>query len=71
MPADRPPEGSPADTAGGHRLAALFERDHGPARLRDVMMPVFFKRFAEKGGAWMYDYDVEWNAVSAPASAST
>jgi len=30
------------------------------ARVRDVMMPVFFRRFAEKGGAWMYDYDVEW-----------
>jgi salicylate hydroxylase len=24
-------------------------------------MPFFFKRFAEKGSAWMYDYDVEWN----------
>ena len=35
------------------------------------MLPFFFKRFAEKGGAWMHDYDVEWNAVSAPASAST
>jgi salicylate hydroxylase len=30
------------------------------ARVRDVMMPVFFRRFAEKGGSWMYDYDVEW-----------
>ena len=55
--------------AGANRDAKVS----GPvaARLRDVMMPFFFKRFAEKGGAWMYDYDVEWNAVSAPASAST
>jgi salicylate hydroxylase len=35
------------------------------------MMPFFFKRFAAKGGAWIYDYDVEWNTVSASASAST
>jgi salicylate hydroxylase len=55
--------------AGANRDAKVA----GPvaARLRDVMMPLFFKRFAEKGGAWMYDYDVEWNAVSASASAST
>ncbi|WP_327008912.1 FAD-dependent monooxygenase [Dactylosporangium sp. NBC_01737] len=55
--------------AGANRDAKVA----GPvaARLRDVMMPLLFKRFAEKGGAWMYDYDVEWNAVSAPASAST
>ncbi len=55
--------------AGANRDAKVA----GPvaARLRDVMMPFFFKRFAERGGAWMYDYDVEWNAVSAPASAST
>ena len=55
--------------AGANRDAKVA----GPvaARLRDVMMPFFFKRFAERGGAWMYDYDVEWNSVSAPASAST
>ncbi|GAA3223843.1 FAD-dependent oxidoreductase [Dactylosporangium siamense] len=55
--------------AGANRDAKVS----GPvaARVRDVMMPFFFKRFAEKGGAWMHDYDVEWNSVSAPASAST
>lgn len=55
--------------AGANRDAKVA----GPvaARLRDVVMPFFFQWFAEQGGAWMYDYDVEWNAVSASASAST
>jgi len=55
--------------AGANRDAKVA----GPvaARVRDVTMPFFFKRFAERGGAWMYDYDVEWNAVNASASAST
>ncbi|MDG6102248.1 FAD-dependent monooxygenase [Dactylosporangium aurantiacum] len=55
--------------AGANRDAKVA----GPvaARLRDVMMPFFFKRFAQRGSAWMDDYDVAWNAVSAPASAST
>ncbi|GGM41733.1 FAD-dependent oxidoreductase [Dactylosporangium sucinum] len=30
------------------------------ARVRDVMMPFFFRRFAARGSAWMYDYDVDW-----------
>lgn len=55
--------------AGANRDAKVA----GPvaARLRDVTMPLLFKRFAQRGSAWMYDYDVAWNAASAPASAST
>ena len=51
--------------------ANLDAKVAGPfaARARDVMMPFFFKRFAEKGSAWMYDYDVEWNTPLTPATA--
>ncbi|GAA2578021.1 FAD-dependent monooxygenase [Dactylosporangium fulvum] len=39
------------------------------ARVRDVLMPVLFRRFAARGSAWMYDYDVEWQTpvTTAPA----
>jgi 2-polyprenyl-6-methoxyphenol hydroxylase-like FAD-dependent oxidoreductase len=42
--------------------ASLDSKVTGPltARVRDLMMPYFFRRFAEKGSAWMYDYDVDW-----------
>ncbi|MET7392746.1 NAD(P)/FAD-dependent oxidoreductase [Dactylosporangium sp. NPDC005572] len=36
------------------------------ARVRDVMMPLLFRRFAAKGSAWMYDYDVEWATPAQP-----
>ncbi|MFF5231825.1 FAD-dependent oxidoreductase [Dactylosporangium sp. NPDC000521] len=54
--------------AGANRDAKVA----GPftARARDLLMPFLFRRFADKGGAWMHDYDVEWNTVPATPSPS-
>jgi 2-polyprenyl-6-methoxyphenol hydroxylase-like FAD-dependent oxidoreductase len=51
--------------------ANLDAKVAGPlaARARDIMMPFFFKRFAEKGSAWMYDYDIDWNTPLTPTAA--
>ncbi|MET7424681.1 NAD(P)/FAD-dependent oxidoreductase [Dactylosporangium sp. NPDC005555] len=65
----RPRTGKMLEVAGANRDAKVA----GPlaARMRDAMMPFFFQRFAEKSGAWMYDYDVEWTTATTPAPAST
>ncbi|MEU0555368.1 NAD(P)/FAD-dependent oxidoreductase [Dactylosporangium sp. NPDC006015] len=55
--------------AGANRDAKIS----GPvtARIRDLTMPFFFRRFAAKSSAWMHDYDVEWNKASTPPPSST